>query len=138
MRTEDLATDTAAAAQSLGYQFAVALAARDRAALLALLDDEVDFRGLTPRRFWEEHTSAALVDDVILGKWFEPHNVVERVEAVETGTVRDRCDLTYRFLVVKPAGRFVIEQHAFFDVTQGKISWLRILCSGFQPLPACP
>ena len=38
---------------TLGTQFVDALAARDRERLRALLHPQVDFRGLTPNRFWE-------------------------------------------------------------------------------------
>jgi hypothetical protein len=37
----------------IGERFAHALATKDAQGLLAVLDPEVDFRGLTPGRFWE-------------------------------------------------------------------------------------
>ncbi len=77
-----------------------------------------------------------MVNDVILGKWFGPGDVIERVEAVETGMVGDRCRLGYRLQVATGAGRFVVEQQAFFDITGNKITWLRVLCSGFRPVTA--
>jgi MFS family permease len=52
---------------------------------------------------------------------------------VETAMVGARCRLGYRLRGVSPDGRFVVEQRAFFEVADGKITWLRVLCSGFQP-----
>jgi hypothetical protein len=37
----------------LGSRFVAALAAKDTDRLVALFASDVDFRGLTPRRFWE-------------------------------------------------------------------------------------
>ena len=51
--TKDAAATTAA---SVGERFAQALAAKDRAALIALLADPVDFQALTPRRHWQAVT----------------------------------------------------------------------------------
>ncbi|MGE5287223.1 MAG: hypothetical protein ACM3ML_08485 [Micromonosporaceae bacterium] len=138
MHVNDLENVPASLARSLGHRFAAAIAARDAAALLAMLDAEVDFRGMTPGRVWEARSAAAVVDDVILGKWFEPSDVVERVEAVETGMVGDRCRLGYRLRVANEGGSFVVEQQAFYDITGNKITWLRMLCSGFRPVTSPP
>jgi hypothetical protein len=116
----------------------MALAAKDRAALLAILDAAVDFRAMTPNRVWEARTAAAVIDDVILGKWFEADDVIERVEAVETGMVGDRGRLGYRFHVTNADGGFLVEQQAFFDVADNKITWLRVLCSGYRRAAARP
>ncbi len=42
--------------------------------------------------------------------------------------------VSYRFKVKRPEGEFVIEQQAYFQIDDEKISWLRIMCSGFLPL----
>jgi ketosteroid isomerase-like protein len=133
----ELSTDhrpgAATAARDLGRQFAAAYAARDAAVLRALFSEEVSFRGLTPGRDWQADTAVELIDGVLLGCWLEPSDVVDRVEAVETAMVGTRGRLGYRLRGVNPDGRFVVEQQAFFDVADGKITWLRMLCSGFQP-----
>ena len=43
-------------AGSLGPRFVAALAAKDHAELASLLHPGVDFRGMTPGRFWEAST----------------------------------------------------------------------------------
>jgi hypothetical protein len=119
---------------SFGRRFADALAARDEAALLSMFGDEVDFRALTPDRAWRERAAAAVVRDVVLGSWFEPSDVVERVEEAGTDMVGRRHRFWYRLVVTNPGGRFVVEQQAYADIRGGKITWMRLLSSGLVPL----
>lgn len=121
-------------AGSLAHRFSAALAARDAAALRSLLASEVDFRGLTPGRLWEASSSDALIDEVILGTWFEPDDVIERIESVQYGQVGTRTRVGYRLRVRNAAGTFTVEQQAFCDLAGGRITWLRLLCSGFVPV----
>jgi hypothetical protein len=119
---------------SFGRRFAEAVAARDEAMLLSMFGDEVDFRALTPGRTWQERAAAAVVRDVVLGSWFEPSDVVERIEAAGTDMVGSRHRFWYRLVVTNPGGRFVVEQQAYADIRDGKITWMRVLGSGFVPL----
>lgn len=135
MRVDDLEEmTTTAAAPDLGRGFVAALAAKDPARLRAMFAGAVDFRGLTPGRSWEARTAAAVVDEVIFGAWFEPGDIIERVESAETGAVGDRHSLGYRLVVSNSAGQFAVEQRAFYDLTDGQITWMRVLCSGFRPM----
>jgi hypothetical protein len=134
MRVDDLEDVSAGIVQDVGRRFVTALAAKDAASLRALFGAEVDFRGLTPGKVWEARTATAAVDDVILGTWFDPGDTIERVESVETGMVGDRHRLGYRLGVSNSGGRFVVEQQAFLDIAEGKITWMRVVCSGFRPL----
>lgn len=135
MRTEDhpaLAGEVAG--RHLGQRLTEALAARDASALLALFGSHVEFRGLTPRRFWEASTPAEVVHDVILGAWFEPSDVIERVEWAETVPVAESTiRLSYRLRVTNPDGAWVVEQQAYCRLHGGAIASLRVLCSGFLP-----
>jgi hypothetical protein len=74
---------------TLGERFARALAAKDFAQVTDLLHPEVDFRGMTPGRFWE----------------------------------------------ATPDGPHLVEQQAYYSATDGRISWMRVICSGFRPAP---
>lgn len=120
--------------ESVGARFARALAAKDRAALRDLLAAEVDFRAMTPRRFWEAGTAAEIVDDVLLGAWFEEQDVIDRVEEVTDGAVGDRRRVAYRFHVTTPDGPHLVEQQAYYAVEGDRIAWLRVMCSGFVPV----
>jgi hypothetical protein len=116
-----------------GERFARAVAAKDREALLDLVDPEVDFRGLTPGRFWEAGTATAVLE-IMLGTWFEPSDRIDSLESVQVGSVADRESLVYRFRIENPDGFYLVEQHAYFSVEYGRINWLRIMCSGFRPI----
>ena len=108
------------------------MAAKDRQGLLAVLDPEVDFRGLTPNSSWEAGDAEALVE-IILGSWLEPKDEIEELIDVSTDRVSDRQSVTYRLRGHNPDGPFVVEQNAFLAERDGRIEWLRVLCSGFRP-----
>jgi hypothetical protein len=116
-----------------GRQFAEGIFKRDRSALLAVLADGVDFGGLTPRRVWEA-SSPTGVDDIVLGHWFQETDILETLD-VTTSIVNDRNHLSYRFSGRNSDGPFVVEQQAYFDTADGRITWMRVLCSGFRPVP---
>jgi hypothetical protein len=118
----------------IGELFAEALAKKDVPGLLDVLDPEIDFRGLTPGRFWEARSATALVDDVLLGAWFEGHDHIEALEDVQLGSVADRDRVAYLLRVSNPDGVFLVEQQAYFGVENGRINWLRILCSGYRAI----
>ena len=61
----------------IGERFAQAVADKDARALEALLTPDTDFRAMTPRRFWEA-TAAAVVHDIIFGKWFTEKGGLQR------------------------------------------------------------
>ena len=115
-----------------GRAFVEALGRKDFEAAGALLDPEVDFRGLTPGRFWEASGASAVVKDV-LTQWLDDSDDVEEVLSVETGSVSDRQRIAYRFKVRNPEGSFVFEQQVYFTQRAGRIDWMRVLCSGFRP-----
>lgn len=135
MRTEDHpAVSGEVSASDLAHRFTAALAARDAAALRSLFGSQVDFRALTPGHVWEARTPDALVNDVILGSWFEPGDVIERIESVQHGRVGTRTRIGYRLRVQNASGTFSVEQQAFCDLTDGQVIWLRMLCSGYVPV----
>jgi hypothetical protein len=118
---------------TLGIAFAEAFTAKDYDRVRGLIHPEIDFRGLTPSRFWE----AGDPDEVITGilqLWLEDSDEVQSLDAVETDTVADRERVGYRFTVTNPDGRFVVEQQAYLAERDGKIGWMRVVCSGFRPV----
>ena len=134
MRTEDHPVISAdAPATHLASRLATALATRDADTLLALFGSEVDFRALTPGRFWQASSPDVIVREIILGAWFEPTDVVRQVEWAETVPVAGRTRLGYRLRVTSPGGNCTVEQQAYVELTGGRITWLRLVCSGFIP-----
>lgn len=116
---------------SPGRRLVDALARRDREALAAVLDDQVDFRGLTPGRAWEAGTAAEVVE-VLLGSWFEEQDRVVDVVSVEEDAVADTRRVGYRLDLELPDGPYVVEQQAYYRAEGDRISHLRVLCSGFR------
>jgi hypothetical protein len=70
----------------------------------------------------------------ILQMWLEPSDEVRALEHVETDIVGDRERVGYRLSVTNPDGRFVVEQQAYLSERDGRIGWMRVLCSGFRPV----
>ncbi|MGH2939857.1 MAG: hypothetical protein ACRDPE_17230 [Solirubrobacterales bacterium] len=118
---------------SLGSSFAAALALKDFDRLRDLLHPEIDFRGLTPRRFWEGGDPDAVVSGAVR-VWFEDSDEILELLHVETDAFADRERVGYRFLVRNPDGLFEVEQQAYISERDGRIGWMRVLCSGYRPV----
>ena len=76
----------------------------------------MDFRALTPRRVWETRTPDALIDELILGSWFEPGDVIQRIESVQHGQLSTRTRIGYRLRVESAGQTYTVEQQAFCDL----------------------
>jgi hypothetical protein len=118
---------------SLGAEFAQAIAAKDADRLRALLHPSIDFKALTPRRNWEAGDPDE-VAAVVFGSWFDDGDHIEGVEHIDTDAFADRERVGYRFRVRNADGRHVVEQQAFLSPEDGRIGWMRVVCSGFRPV----
>lgn len=116
----------------LGVRFARAVAAKDHETVLELLDPQLDFRGMTPGRLWEAERPADVI--AALRLWFEDDDVIEGIDDIESDRFADRERVGYRFRVRNAAGPHLVEQQAYYSVQDGRIGWLRIMCSGFRPV----
>ena len=116
----------------LGKAFAEALARKDVAGVAAVLDPEIDFRGLTPSRSWEASGADAVLE-LVLSQWFEYSDEIEEVASLDTDAFADLQRVAYRFHVRNPDGSFVVEQQVYYTERDGQITWMRVLCSGFRP-----
>jgi hypothetical protein len=117
---------------TLGESFARALGAKDFDRVGQLLHEDVDFRGLTPGRSWTAQGAEQVVGEV-LTRWFEPDDEIEQVQEVQTGGFADRSRVGYRFAGRNGDGPFVVEQQAYYAERDGRIGWMRVVCSGFRP-----
>ncbi|HEX3841886.1 MAG TPA: hypothetical protein VHU85_13925 [Acidimicrobiales bacterium] len=115
----------------LGELLARSLAAKDAMALRQILQSDVDFRAMTPGKFWESNNVDVIVDETILGIWFGGDRQITEILAVETDSIGSLNRVGYRLRVESPDGDFVIEQQAYFATHDDKIAWLRIMCTGF-------
>lgn len=120
------------AASSLGAEFARALAAKEFDRIGELLHPKVDFRGLTPNRNWEA-TDADSVVNAILPQWFEDSDEIVSLERLDDDAFADCGRVGYRFRVRNPDGHFLVEQQAYMHERDGRIGWMRVVCSGFRP-----
>jgi hypothetical protein len=120
------------AGSTLGRAFAESLGRRDFDQVLAHLHPGIDFRGLTPGRMWEASNAQAVVEDV-LRKWFGGSNELEHVISIETDSFADRQRVAYRLQGHNEDGPFVVEQQAYYTERDGRIDWMRVLCSGIRP-----
>ncbi len=125
----------AAAAQAVrmtpGEEFAKALAAKDEAAVRAVTTPDLDFRAMTPGRFWEAHDHDELVD-VLFGSWLEPSDEVVALLSTSAGEVSTRSHVAYRLHLRNADGDSLMEQQMYYNVgDDGRITWARVMCSGF-------
>jgi ketosteroid isomerase-like protein len=121
-------------AGDLGIRFAEAIAAKDEDGLVALLSPDVDFRALTPRKFWDAGSPEGVLD-AVFGNWFEPDDRITEIVEVTTGDpVEDTAHVGYRFAVSNPDGSHTVEQQAYYRTDGDRISYLRIICSGYRPV----
>ena len=117
-----------------GERFAHAIAAQDTAALRAVLADHVDFEALTPGRLWTASSPAEVVDDIVLGPWFAAGRRIVKLSSVTTADVADCRHVGYQLVVQRDGADHVVEQHAFYTAREGKIDWIRIVCSGYRAI----
>ncbi|HEV2755215.1 MAG TPA: hypothetical protein VG318_05495 [Actinomycetota bacterium] len=120
--------------EGLGIPFARALAAKDWATVRSLLSDDLDFRGMTPRQVWEA-SADELVPKVLRGAWFEDDEPINELVECETRHVGNVENVRYLFRVTYQEGPHLVEQQAYLRAEDGRIKWLRIMCSGGMPIP---
>ena len=118
---------------TLGAEFARALAVKDYSRLAELMHPEIDFRALTPRRTWEASDADSVISGVLL-EWFEDSDEIQALERLESDAFADRERVGYRFSVRNPDGHFLVEQQAYLSARDGRIGWMRVVCSGFRPV----
>jgi hypothetical protein len=118
---------------SLGADFARAFAAKDGNRVRELVASDIDFSALTPSRSWEASDPDALVE-ILFDDWLEADDEVEGIEQVESDSFADRERVGYRLRVRNPDGEFLVEQQAYIEERDGRIAWMRVVCSGFRPV----
>ena len=121
---------------SPGEQFARALSQQDGDALCAALADTVDFQALTPRRHWQASTGRQATEEIILGQWFDGGKQILELCSVTTGQVADCRHVAYRMRVRSDGQDYLVEQQAYYRAEGPRITWMRVLCSGYQPIAA--
>jgi len=117
-----------------GERFARALAAKDAAALSTLLADGIDFQALTPGRHWQAASPWEVVEEIIFGRWFGAGDLIVELRSVTTSRVEEREHVAYQVRVRRPHSDYLVEQQAYYSTEGARITWMRVLCSGYQAL----
>lgn len=120
-----------------GERFARAIAERDFDKAVSVFHPKIDFRGMTPGRTWDAADPETVKRD-ILPQWYEEDDEIDDLLEVENGSVGDRRRVRYLYAVHNADGEFLIEQQAYYDVLDGAITWMRIVCSGWRRRDATP
>jgi hypothetical protein len=68
--------------------------------------------------------------DILLGDWFPEETALDELVLLETDTVADRRQVRFRFLGRNRDGPMIVEQQAYLADRDGRIGWMRVVCSG--------
>jgi len=116
----------------VGSRFVTAIAEKDTQALRDLLAHNIDFKALTPKRFWEGANPDDVLD-AVFGHWFEESDHIEEVVHSDQGEdVGDIKRIGYRFRITNEDGPHLVEQQAYYAEYDDKILYLRVVCSGYR------
>jgi ketosteroid isomerase-like protein len=117
-------------AETIGAKFVAAVAAQDSRALAVCFVERAQLQALIPPGL-RERTGAAEAAELI-ASWFADATELELVDS-RIEMVEDRLHVWYRFAVVEEGQPYLVEQHLFCVVADGKIERANLLCSGFRP-----
>jgi hypothetical protein len=116
--------------KAVGRRLVEAIAAQDVAAIATCFAADVQFRALIPPGL-RERTGAQETASLIAA-WFADSTELDLVDS-ETDEVGDRVHIAYRFEGVEEGRPYVVEQHLYGTVSEGRIDRADLLCSGFRP-----
>jgi ketosteroid isomerase-like protein len=116
--------------KTVGTRLVQAIASQNTAAISACFAADAQFRALiTPGL--RERAGAPEVAALIAG-WFADSTELELVDSEEK-EVGDRVHVGYRFEGVEEGQSYIVEQHLYGTVRDGKIERADLVCSGFRP-----
>lgn len=148
----------AAEHEGLGRELIAALARGDWDKVRALLHPELHLRGITPGKFNEAKGEGAVDQAIEIFKlwFFEDTDRLESVEWCEVqpigrygryklsyglrGTSPGMVDAysTWRLRELADDEDWIVEQEAYYEVRDGRIGWLIVLCGGYHPADEVP
>ena len=117
--------------EATAEEFVVALSDRDALRLESCLHPDVRMRALVPSGFQELEGPSAVVAK--LNSWFSEAESIQVLEK-NVRRVADRLHVCYRLREHYSDGETeIIEQDAYFDLRDGSIVAINLLCSGHRP-----
>jgi ketosteroid isomerase-like protein len=114
----------------LAAQLIGAIAAQDESALAECFAPDVEFRALVPPGLRER--TGADEAAALITQWFADSTGLQLLDS-HSDEVGDRLHVSYRFAGVEEGEAYLVEQHLFCTVGEGKIMRADLLCSGFRP-----
>lgn len=119
--------------EAVGRKLVEAIAARDADAIAACFAPDAQLRALIPPGLRER--AGAQEAAALISAWFADSTELDLVES-ETTELGDRVYVTYRFEGIEDGRPYVVSQHLYATVSDGRIDRADLLCSGFRPRPA--
>jgi ketosteroid isomerase-like protein len=119
-----------AVADDPGMRLVRAIAEQDEAALRECFAPDAEFRALTPRGLRER--SGAVEAASLISQWFGDSTELHLLDS-DSKELGDRLHVSYRFAGVEEGKAYVVEQHLYCTIGDGKITRADLLCSGFRP-----
>jgi ketosteroid isomerase-like protein len=116
--------------ESLPERLVAAISAQDSAGITACFAEDASLRALIPPGTRER--TGATEAAALIASWFTDSTVLELTE-VSSKHVGDRLHIAYCFTGVEDDEPFVVEQHLYCTVADGRIERADLLCSGFRP-----
>jgi hypothetical protein len=116
--------------QDLGRQLVAALAAQDQPALAACFADDASLRALIPSGLREREGGQEVAE--LVHSWFADSAPLELLDS-SVEEISDRLHVRYRFQGTEEGDDYIVEQHLYGTVADGKLARADILCSGFRP-----
>ena len=118
--------------ESLSARLIGGIAAQDAAAIADCFADDAQFRALIPPGLRERSGAGETAE--LIAKWFGDSTELTLVDS-HADDVGDRLHVSYRFAGVEEGEAYVVEQHLYCTLENGKIAKADLLCSGFRPRP---
>ena len=119
--------------ESVLHAFVDAVVARDFGRARDQLHPEINFRGMTPNRSWEADGPDGV--EQALRTWMDnSEREVEHIDATEITEIEDTVRAGWRVQGGGAGGPFVFEQQVYAREREGRVGWLRVMCSGPRPL----
>ena len=116
--------------ETVGLRLVEAIAAQDATAIAECFSQEAEFRALTPNGLRERKGADEIA--ALIAAWYGDSTVIDLADS-GTAEVGGRLYLTYRFEGIEEGQPYVVQQHLFFTLSDGKIAAADLLCSGFLP-----
>jgi ketosteroid isomerase-like protein len=107
-----------------------AIVEQDQQALAECFAPNAELRALTPHGLRER--AGAIEAASMISRWFGDSTELHLLDS-RSDELADRMHVSYRFEGVEEGEPYLVEQHLYCTVADGKVARADLLCSGFRP-----